>query len=173
MRFGGNTLHGDALLDKSTVFLSSHLIWHLRASAIKRSLRVVVVQSNSESKLSHALVELIKNGEVSIDTIVLGNQLQKRHFNITEDDVITIIESHGIIKRVIFHSEVVASPLSALSEGIEFLLGTLDDVVANFEDGSLVFEVLEDFSVHLQRHFENLTEDRVQTGVENSSLILR
>ena len=44
----------------------------------------------------------------------------------------------------------VTFPGGTLPQGVEFLLGTLNNIVAHFEDGSLVFQVLKDFSVHLK-----------------------
>jgi hypothetical protein len=52
------------------------------------------------------------------------------------------------------------------------LLG-LDDVVPDFKDCPFVFQILEDFCVHLEVHLENLTEDRIQAIVQHPCLILR
>ena len=132
-----------------------------------------MVQSDSESQLAHALVELVEDGEVPVNSVVLGDELKQRHFNIAENDVITGLKSSAIISRVVIELEVVSFPLGTLTQSVELLLGTLDDVVANLEHGSLVLEVLEDLSVHLEAHFEHLSKDWVQTRVEDPSLVLR
>ena len=62
--------------------------------------------------------------------------------------------------------------VATFSEGVDLLLLALDDVVSDFEHGTLVLEVLEDLGVHLQVHLENFTKHRVEGVVEHSGLIL-
>ena len=66
----------------------------------------------------------------------------------------------------------VTFPGATLPQSVEFLFGTLKDVVADFEDRSFVFQVLENLSIHLKRHLEDFTQYWVQARVEDSRLIL-
>ena len=44
--------------------------------------------------------------------------------------------------------------------------------MSDLEDGPLVLEVLEDLGVHLQIHFKDFAEDRVQAVVQHPGLVL-
>jgi len=91
VRLLSDTLQGDALLNEGRVLLSCHLVRDLARGAVERPLRVVVVQSDSESQLAHALVELVEDGEVSVNSVVLGDELKQRHFDVAQDDVVASI----------------------------------------------------------------------------------
>ena len=51
----------------------------------------MVVQGDSQSQASHLLFEFIKDAEVTVDAIVLGDQLQQGHSNKSKNDVITLV----------------------------------------------------------------------------------
>lgn len=51
-----------------------------------------MVKSDSESQTAHLLFEFIENGEVTIDSVVLGDQLEEWDSNITKDNIITLVK---------------------------------------------------------------------------------
>lgn len=132
-----------------------------------------MVECDSESKLAHALVELVEDREVTIDSVVLGDKLKQRHFHKAKNNVVCTLHGSLIVDTFLLKVYVVALPLSTHAELIQFLLGTLDNVVAHFEYGSLVLEILENARVHLQTHLEQLAKHRVQRRIKYSGLVLR
>ena len=126
----------DGLINQSCLLvglyiISYKLIRNLIGCRIKWSLRVVMVQGDSQSQTSHLLFELVEDAEISIDTIVLGYQLQQWHSDKSKDDIITLIENlfvmDGVLRAffVIQESCVKVSSSrgsAALSQLLQFLL---------------------------------------------------
>jgi hypothetical protein len=132
-----------------------------------------MVKCNPHLKRSHLLLELVEYAKVTIYTIVLGDKLEQWHSNITKNDIVTVLHHfvifNGLLSYFIKFSLVQVITFSQL---INFLFLGFDNVMSNFENGSLIFEIFKDFSIHLQVHFKYLSKDRVQTVKKHSCLIL-
>lgn len=131
-----------------------------------------MVKGDSESKLTHALVEFVENCEISIDTVVFSDKLEQRYFHKTENNIVCTLHSSLIIDTVLLKVDIIPLPLGAHAELVEFLLGTLNYIVPNFKHSSLVLKILENSCVHLQTHLKQLTKYWIQRRVKDSGLVL-
>jgi hypothetical protein len=156
-------LLSEVLSDRFLVLELRHLVGGL----VEWSLRVEVIQGNSQLEASHLLLELVVDVEFTINSVVLSDELEKRNSDVTKYDVVTLIENIIILDVVlaliiISLIEVISKDLPCSSELVELLSLRLNDVVSNFEDSSLVLEVLKDLGVHLKVHVEDFTKLRVE-----------
>jgi len=106
-----------------------------------------MVQSESQSQASHLLFELVEDAEISVDTIVLGYQLQQGHSDKSKDDIITLVENFFIMNCVLRAFFVIQESCvkvsssrssAALPQLLQFLLVRFNDVMSDFKDGPLV-----------------------------------
>ena len=116
----------------------------------------MMVQGNPQLQRAHALLELIINCEVSVDAVVLGDQLNKRDADVAQNQVVALRLNVLIHDRVLRLDVVVCQPLVDViavcltsAQLLNFLLLRFNDVVPHFEDRSLVLQILEDLGVHL------------------------
>ena len=104
------------------------LVRHSGAACEERSLGVVVIQSDFEAQSTHFLLVVVKNHEVSVNSIVLCDQMEQRNTDISE--------SHEIL------------PFHLAIESISINILTVD-VVSDLKHSSLGLEVVENLRIHL------------------------
>lgn len=91
------------------------------------------------------MLVIVKNNEITIDAIVLGNQVEKRHSNVAKDEEV----------------------LSRIRISFIWL-----QIMTHFKNCSLCLQIIEDFRVHLQRKLECLKVNWVETIVQDSRLVV-
>lgn len=138
-----------------------------------------MIQGDPHLQRAHLLLEFVEDAKVTIDTVVFRDELQERHPDIPEDYVVTLVQDVSILDGVLGLEvevplvQVLAGHSAvALPQLVDLLLLGLDDVVPDLKDRPFVFQVLEDFRVHLEVHLKNFAEDRIQAIVQHPCLIL-
>ena len=66
------------------------LVWDLGGTSKQWSLRVPMVQSNSELQGSHVLLVVVKDDELSIDSVVLADQMEEGYPDVAKRDEVSI-----------------------------------------------------------------------------------
>lgn len=139
-----------------------------------------MIERDPQLEGAHALLELIVYCEVSVDAVVFGDELNERHANVAQNQVVAArldILIHDCVLRldvIVCEALVDVIAIGLTSSGfLNFLLLRFYDVVSDFEDSSLVLQILEDLGVHLQVQFEDLAEHWVQAVEQHPRLISR
>lgn len=64
-------------------------------------LSIVMVERDPQFEGAHLLLVIIQDHEVSIDTVVLGNQVEQRHSDVPKGDIVASLHSRGIVLQVL------------------------------------------------------------------------
>ena len=96
-----------------------------------------MVQSNSQTQLAHLLLVIVQDHEVTIDAIVLRDQVQERHSYETKSD--EFLPFQLLTQRIKAHSVIQSRRL----------LLRIVDVVSDLEDSPLSLQIVKNLSVHL------------------------
>lgn len=104
----------------------------------------MVIESDADSQRAHFLLIVIKNHELTVNSIILGDQVEKWDPNEAQCQVIFRWIAFSFVRL---------------------------QIVTNFKYCPLRLQVVKNFGVHLNWQLVSLHEDRVQTIIQNSSLV--
>ena len=112
-----------------------------------------MVQSNPQLQRTHLLFEFVEDCEITVHTIVLGDQLEHWDAHVAKNYVVALIEDHVVIYALVAYHVILISPLIEVDAGfshlIDFLSVSLDYIVSYLKYRPLILQVLKDFCVHL------------------------
>ena len=117
----------------------------------------MVVEGDPEAQGTHLLLVLVKNDKVTIDSVVLCDQVQQWNPHVAKGQEIATF--HGV-----YIVDVVDTGTIVKATGVVPL-----DVVSDLEDCPLRLKVVEDLRVHLDLNRVCLLENRIQTIVEHAA----
>ena len=115
----------------------------------------MMIESDSEAQGTHLLLIVVKNDKVTIDSIVLCDQVEKRHSYVAKSDEILTL-----------HLLAVGVLTGAIIESVTWI-GITVDIVTNFKDSALSLQVVKDLSIHLYLELVSFLEDWIKAIVKH------